>query len=101
MFMPFAPGVGLLLGTGARRRTHDYVCTGHHFPDGCGNFLAAVASLTSTGKMSVQVEHQLDPSSKPHPTLIAIQANQLALMDSKRPELGWKLVRDEPRRDQT
>ena len=47
------------------------------------------------GKMSVQVEHQLDPSPKPHPMLIAIQANQLALTDPKRPELGWKLVRDE------
>jgi hypothetical protein len=45
--------------------------------------------------MSVQVEHQLDPSPKPHPMLIAIQVNQLALKDSKRPELGWKLVRDE------
>ena len=51
--------------------------------------------------MSVQVEHQLDPSPKPRPVLIAIQAKQLALRDSKRPELGWKLVRDEPRRDQT
>ena len=53
------------------------------------------ASLTLRGKMSVQVEHQLDPSPKPHPMLIAIQANQLALTDPKRPELGWKLVRDE------
>ena len=45
--------------------------------------------------MSVQVKHQLDPSPKPHRMLIAIQANQLALTDSERPELRWKLVRDE------
>ena len=50
--------------------------------------------------MSVQVEHQLDPSPKPGPTVIAIQPKQLALKDSKRPELGWKLVRDEHGRDQ-
>ena len=63
--------------------------------------MATVASVTSRGEMSVQVEHQLDPSPKPHPTLIAVQANQLALTDSKRPELGWKLVHDEHRRVQT
>ena len=48
--------------------------------------------------MSVQVGHQLDPSPKPHPVRIAVQGNQLAQTDSKRPELGWKLVRDEHRR---
>ena len=48
--------------------------------------------------MSVQVEHQLDPSPKPHRKLIAVQANQLARTDSRRPELRWKLVRDERER---
>jgi hypothetical protein len=31
--------------------------------------------------------------------LIAVQVNQLALTDSKRPELGWTLARDEHGRD--
>jgi hypothetical protein len=61
--------------------------------------LATAASVTLRGKMSVQVEHQLDPSPKPHPMLIAVQVNQLALTDSKRPELGWTLARDEHGRD--
>lgn len=68
--------------------------------EGYGNFLATVASVLLRSKMSVQVEHQLDPSPKPRPTLIAVQPKQLALKDSKRPELGWKLVRDEHGRDQ-
>jgi hypothetical protein len=43
--------------------------------------------------MSVQVEHQLDPAPKPQPTQIATQATKVILVDPRRPELGWKLVR--------
>ena len=42
--------------------------------------------------MSIQVEHQLDPSPSPHPEPIATQATKLVLVDPRRPELGWKLV---------